>query len=294
MDWRLGPAYGLAASLARAGDSPRVCLVGTALGDAGDICRLWPGRVARQPSGAIPRAERRRRPRASAGSGCRVGSRRQRGEPPSLVAAARIGQAMHAAWQAGVVLMGVSAGSVCWFAGGTTDAFGLPLRPVTDALGFLPCSNSPHHDAEEQRRPTIHRLIGEGILPDGYASDNGTGLIFEGTDLVDCVTEVEGSRTWQMTRRRDRTVKRFPCRLGCCHLDQRRPDWMNAVSAEAAAALRSSISVRRQPPARRVPRRNRTADIACRMSASPPPSVTAAECGQCPNGAATVSIPAPG
>ena len=36
MDWRLGPAYGLAASLAQAGDSPRVCLVGTALGDAGD------------------------------------------------------------------------------------------------------------------------------------------------------------------------------------------------------------------------------------------------------------------
>jgi hypothetical protein len=71
-----------------------------------------------------------------------------------------IGPAMHAAWQAGVVLMGVSAGSVCWFAGGTTDAFGLPLRPVTDALGFLPYSNSPHHDAEEQRRPAIHRLIG--------------------------------------------------------------------------------------------------------------------------------------
>jgi hypothetical protein len=31
-----------------------------------------------------------------------------------------------------LVLMGVSAGSVCWFAGGTTDAFGLPLRPVTN------------------------------------------------------------------------------------------------------------------------------------------------------------------
>ena len=74
-----------------------------------------------------------------------------------------IGPAMRTAWQAGVVLMGVSAGSVCWFTGGTTDAFGLPLRPVTDGLGFLPYSNSPHHDAEEQRRPTIHRLIGEGL-----------------------------------------------------------------------------------------------------------------------------------
>ena len=62
-----------------------------------------------------------------------------------------VGEAMRTAWQAGVVLMGVSAGSLCWFQGGTTDSFGLPLHPVTNGLGFLPYSNSPHHDAEEQR-----------------------------------------------------------------------------------------------------------------------------------------------
>jgi peptidase E len=113
------------------------------------------------------------------------------------------------------VLMGVSAGSVCWFEGGTTDSFGLPLRPVTDGLGFLPYSNSPHHDHEEQRRPTIHRLIGDGTLPDGYASDDGTGLVFEGAELVDCVTETEGATTWQLTRRPDGTVSEvaLPTRL---------------------------------------------------------------------------------
>jgi peptidase E len=215
MDWRLGPAYGLAASLARAGDSPRVCLVGTALGDAGDTLLAMYAAFGR--------------------AGWRVNHLALFPEPnvadvqehllaqdvvwvaggsvANLLALWRlhgIGPAMHAAWQAGVVLMGVSAGSVCWFAGGTTDAFGLPLRPVTDALGFLPYSNSPHHDAEEQRRPAIHQLIGEGTLPDGYASDNGTGLIFEGTDLVDCVTEVDGARTWQMTRRDDGTVDEIP------------------------------------------------------------------------------------
>jgi peptidase E len=126
-----------------------------------------------------------------------------------------IGQAMHAAWQAGVVLMGVSAGSVCWFVGGTTDSFGLPLRPVTDALGFLPYSNSPHHDAEEQRRPAIHRLIGEGALPEGYATDNGTGLVFEGTDLVGCVSEISGANTWRIVRRPDGSVEEIalPTRL---------------------------------------------------------------------------------
>ena len=78
---------------------------------------------------------------------------------------------------------------------------------MTNGLGFLPYSNSPHHDAEEQRRPAIHRLIGDGTLPEGYATDNGTGLVFEGTDLVDCITEIEGARTWHITRRPDGTVE---------------------------------------------------------------------------------------
>ena len=35
-------------------------------------------------------------------------------------------------------------------------------------------------------------------------------LIFEGTDLVDCVTEVDGARTWHMTRRSDGAVDEVP------------------------------------------------------------------------------------
>ncbi len=34
---------------------------------------------------------------------------------------------LHEAWQAGVVIGGVSAGSICWHLGGTTDSFGLDL-----------------------------------------------------------------------------------------------------------------------------------------------------------------------
>jgi peptidase E len=215
LDWRLGPAYGLAASLARAGDSPRVCLVGTALGDAGDTLLAiyaafgragW--RVSHLALFPEPNVADIQEHLLAQDVVWVAG-----GSVANLLALWRlheVGPAMRAAWQAGVVLMGVSAGSVCWFAGGTTDSFGLPLRPVTDALGLLPYSNSPHHDAEEQRRPTIHRLIGEGALPDGYATDNGTGLIFEGTALVDCVTQVDGARTWQMTRRPDGTVNEVP------------------------------------------------------------------------------------
>src|SRR5205814_3651745 len=48
---------------------------------------------------------------------------------------------MHEAWAAGVVLAGVSAGSICWHVGGPTDSFGPSLRPVTDGLALLPYGN---------------------------------------------------------------------------------------------------------------------------------------------------------
>jgi peptidase E len=48
--------------------------------------------------------------------------------------------AMRSAWHAGVILTGISAGSICWHVGGTTDSFGPELRPVTDGLALVPFS----------------------------------------------------------------------------------------------------------------------------------------------------------
>ena len=61
--------------------------------------------------------------------------------------------AMRAAWEAGVVLSGVSAGSICWYLGGTTDSFGPELRAVDNGLGLLPYGNGVHYDSEAKRRP---------------------------------------------------------------------------------------------------------------------------------------------
>jgi peptidase E len=48
---------------------------------------------------------------------------------------------MRECWEAGVVLAGWSAGSLCWHVGGPTDSFGDSLDIFTDGLGFLPYSN---------------------------------------------------------------------------------------------------------------------------------------------------------
>ena len=68
------------------------------------------------------------------------------------------------AWLGGVVLTGVSAGSLCWHVGGTTDSFGPELQPVTNGLGLVPYSNCPHYDSEEQRRPLYQSLVANGTL----------------------------------------------------------------------------------------------------------------------------------
>ncbi len=118
-----------------------------------------------------------------------------------------IGPVMRAAWEAGVVLSGVSAGSLCWHVGGTTDSFGPELRPVTNALGFLPYANGVHYDSEPQRRPVLQRLIAEGALPDAFATDDGVGLVYSGTELVVAVSEVAGKGAYAVRRTGDHAVE---------------------------------------------------------------------------------------
>ena len=103
-------------------------------------------------------------------------------------------------WQAGVVLAGVSAGSVCWHVGGTTDSFGPDLRPVFNGLGFVPYAAGVHYDSEAQRRPLFQQLIGSGELPAGYATDDGVGILYRGTEFAEAVSEVRGKGAYYVAR----------------------------------------------------------------------------------------------
>lgn len=113
---------------------------------------------------------------------------------------------MRECWEAGVVLAGVSAGSICWHSSGTTDSFGPDLVGITNSLGFIPYSNGVHYDAEEQRRPLFHKLIGEGSLPAGYATDNGVGIHYRGTEFVEAVADRDNVAAYWVERQADGTV----------------------------------------------------------------------------------------
>ena len=99
--------------------------------------------------------------------------------------------AMRAAWDRGTILAGVSAGSICWHVGGPTDSFGPTLRVVTDGLALLPYGNGVHYDSEEQRRPLLQRVVGDGLLPTSYATDDRIGILYEGDQAVRVIADLD-------------------------------------------------------------------------------------------------------
>jgi len=104
------------------------------------------------------------------------------------------------AWEAGVVLLGSSAGGICWFEGGTTDSFGPELRPFTDGLGLLKGSYCPHYESEELRRPLFQRLVQDGTLPDGYGCDDGVAVHYVDDELAEVVADRPGARGFSVRR----------------------------------------------------------------------------------------------
>ncbi len=67
------------------------------------------------------------------------------------------------AWERGVVLSGLSAGAICWFASGNSDAlkFKRPGSPHirVRGLGFVNALFCPHYDFERSRRPDLKAMM---------------------------------------------------------------------------------------------------------------------------------------
>jgi peptidase E len=95
------------------------------------------------------------------------------------------------AWRRGVVLVGLSAGAMCWFQGGITRSGGPP--EVIRGMGLLPGSFSVHADGEPERLPVWLAALRSGELPGGWAADDGVALQFSGTKMVRVVSSRPGT-----------------------------------------------------------------------------------------------------
>jgi peptidase E len=88
-------------------------------------------------------------------------------------------------WESGIVLCGLSAGSLCWFGEAVTAFHGPPQR--VSGMGLLPYSNCVHYDGEPGRREAYHRFMSAGMAP-GYAASDGAALHFRGETLAQVVS----------------------------------------------------------------------------------------------------------
>lgn len=114
---------------------------------------------------------------------------------------------MREAWEKGIVLAGVSAGSICWHLGGVTDSFGVNLQAVTNGLGFLPYAKGVHYDSEAIRRPMFQKLIADGIFKEGYATDDGVALHYIDTSFHKAIADTPDKYAYHVIRKAGKVVE---------------------------------------------------------------------------------------
>ena len=183
-------------------ERPRVCFVPTASGDSdATMVRFYEAfPVTRALPSHLPLMRRQLAPEVRAHLLAQdviyVGG----GSTVNMLAMWRahgVDSALREAWENGVVLCGVSAGSLCWYEAGVTDSYGR-LAPLRDGLGLLAGSHCPHYDGEPDRRPAYQGLVAGG-LPAGIAADDGVGLHYVGSSLERIVSSREGAAAYRVS-----------------------------------------------------------------------------------------------
>jgi dipeptidase E len=185
-------------------ERPRVCFLPTASGDADHyVVRFYRTFAARCEATHVSLFRRDRSAGAVDGDVeahlleqdvIYVGG----GSVVSLLGAWRahgLDRVLKAAWRRGVVLCGLSAGSLCWFAEAITAFHGPPT--VVRGLGLLPYSNCVHYDGEPERRDEYRRFVGDGVRP-GYAAEDGAALHFVGRELRRVVSSRPRARAYRV------------------------------------------------------------------------------------------------
>ena len=187
-------------------DRPKVCFIPTASGDADHyVVRFYREFAARADCSHVSLFRRDK------GAGAVEGDLEQHllsqdliyvggGSVLSLLGTWRahgLDQILKRAWRRGVLLCGLSAGSLCWFSEAIT-AFHGPPEPVR-GLGLLPHSNCVHYDGEAVRGEVFRDMIADGRMREGYAAQDSAALHFEGRELLRAVSSRPAARAYRVS-----------------------------------------------------------------------------------------------
>ncbi len=113
---------------------------------------------------------------------------------------------MRRAWNAGVILTGMSAGAICWFQDGITN-------PAPGSLSRLPClgllsgSFCPHYEDREELKREYHKLILDGSIGEGFGVEDGAALHFADSQLIRVVTSRPTANAYRVRKVRNKIVE---------------------------------------------------------------------------------------
>ncbi|WP_050614450.1 Type 1 glutamine amidotransferase-like domain-containing protein [Bacillus testis] len=99
------------------------------------------------------------------------------------------------AYEKGVVLAGLSAGSLCWFEEGVTDSYG-DVYQVISCLGFLKGSHCPHYDGAAGAKKAYRTFVESGEIMEGMAVDDGAGLHFMNGSLHKAISSRPAAKAY--------------------------------------------------------------------------------------------------
>lgn len=104
---------------------------------------------------------------------------------------------LNKAYENGTVLAGLSAGANCWFEQCSTDS--VPGRnSMLSCLGILEGSFCPHYDGEVDRRPSLHKMLNEDSIANGYAADDGGAAHFIDGELFGAVSSRPNAKVYKV------------------------------------------------------------------------------------------------
>jgi dipeptidase E len=108
----------------------------------------------------------------------------------------KIDAVLRQAYEAGVLIVGQSAGAMCWFEAGVTKSSGMPQ--ACRGLGLLEGSASVHYHLEPDRADLYREAVASGMLPPGYGLDDQAGVLFEDEEMVKAYSAREGAGVWRV------------------------------------------------------------------------------------------------
>lgn len=114
--------------------------------------------------------------------------------------------ALKKAYEKGTVMGGGSAGSLCWFNGGTTDSRPGKLS-IVEGMAFIDKSHCPHYNSEPTRRPLYHANILAGKLSDGYACDDRSAIHFINESVHTCVSMDKENHSYYVSKQNGTIVE---------------------------------------------------------------------------------------